>query len=302
MTASFVTYETLNRANYEAFQRKLIPKKQEPDVEFQLEFLENVERGGDAFAEMVRSNVGTTEGEIPAVPNSKIGVSEALDVPWSTEEEFYGLWNNLAPFQAALPEFWARLSIELIQRDRIEHTYLAKRKFGEDGRSRLVRLIRTGGASDQDKKEIVTLIRDILRRSGGIYRDRAKRTVYLDCPIAKSWWRYRFASEIVRNGATFSVEQLSVVLRNSGLWEELIQAMVSRLTVIGATAIRDASVQFIATNRVIKKEHVKRILNEVGSIAADQALPAMSASQVSLLLQSDLSPIIEELLHSADKA
>lgn len=281
-------FETLNRASYEAFQKKLLPKTAEIFTDVQFEFLNSLDEGGETFCQLFL-DLGVEEGEELPVPPHKLNVADALEVPWSTEEELFSTWRKLTPCQAALPEFWARATIELIRSDKIEHLYLAKKANGVDGRTRIRQILKQA-PNKTKREEIRSLISDVLRRIGGIYT-RGKRTSYIDCPLAKSWWRYYYASDVIRRTQYESNEEISEVLRrNKSLWEQLIQAMVSRLTVVSASSIRNAVIQHYADVAEQGKIDAKLLLNEIGLIAGTRSLPALSIQHVLTLIREDINP------------
>ena len=70
------------------------------------------------------------------------------------------------------------------------------------------------------------------------------------------------------------------VLRPSFRWEALIQAMVSKLTIIGDTSIRPAVVQCLAEGLGGSDREVKDMLGWIGRRSTTQALGALGADHV----------------------
>ena len=281
-------YESLNRSQFEEFQRQLIFKQGSPEIGSiaQLDFLERVVEGGKQFSEYIKNEVGVLPGKSAPLPSVAWTDRELHNMPWHTEKEVFDIFSDLALSQASCPETWARAILDFIQHDRFECAFLAWQS-SIDGKSRIHKALK-----NSDDTEINACVRAVFRRMGGVYRDRGKRSAFIDCPIARAWWRHYYARETRQFFVQDEVEAISSSLRDSNIWEELIQAMVSRLTVIGAISIRAALIHLLSTREQLKHQ-VREIFNAVGRRCAVQAMPVLSAPLVLQIIETEILATLE---------
>jgi len=210
---------------------------------------------------------------------------EFIDPPWNTEKTVAETWDVLTPSLAARPEVWTRIHVELIEQGRIRSSYLAADANGDLGRNRIERALR-----GKDAQKVDDCVRSVLRRMGGVIRDRASRTAYIDCPLAKAWWRHRYALEVHRVWGDLTPREFSDALRPSFRWEVMIQHMVSKLTVIGDSAIRPAVVRCLAQGGGNTKQELENLLRLLGRRTTVQALGALGPDHVLQIVLEDLLP------------
>ncbi len=132
-------------------------------------------------------------------------------------------------------------------------------------------------------------VRAVFLSLGGVISDRANRTALLDCPLARAWWRYRYATQANRIFQSGSVEVLSNALRKRTRWEPLVEAMISRLTVIGDSSIRAALVQCLADGEDRLPKDTWKILRWIGRRSTVQALGALEPHQIMQLVMDEFS-------------
>ena len=132
-------------------------------------------------------------------------------------------------------------------------------------------------------------MRAVLRRLGGVIGDRGNRTAFIDCPLARAWWRHRYASEAHRAFQLASVEALSSVLRQPGRWDPLVEAMISRLTVIGDSSIRPALVQCFADGHGKLPKNTWDVLHWIGRRSTVQALGVLEPNHIAQLVMGEFS-------------
>ena len=260
--------ETIDRAGLERAQKGLLPKL-DSDLrggDEQREFLRSVATNPSELCGLVRS-WGLTRGEPPPVPVRPLTEKEFTDPPWSTECIVAATWEGLPPRLAARPETWFRIHVEMIEQRRIKSSYLAANGNGESGRARIAQAL-----NGTDAQAVDRCVRNALRRLGGVIEARANRTAFLDCPLAKAWWRNRYAQEAHLTFERASVEVLSEALRKSFRWSKLVEAMISRLTVIGDRAIRPAIVQSMAQGVGGTPDEMEDVLRWIGRQSTIQAL------------------------------
>ena len=269
--------ETVNRSGLERGQKVLLPKADSGlrGGEEQREFLRLAAHDASAFCELVRS-WGVTSGATPPVPERRLSEKEFVDPPWSTECVVAETWAGLPPSLAARPEAWTRIHVELIDQGFIKSAYLARNGNGESGRARIVRVLRVA-----DAKQVDDCVRTVFRRLGGVIEARANRTAFLDCSLARAWWRNRYAREAHEIFGRTSVEALSRSLRRPAFhWTFLVEAMVSKRTVIGDRAIRPALVQSLADGAGGTSREMADVLSWIGRRSTVQALGALGPEYV----------------------
>ena len=275
--------ETIDRSGLEDAQKRLLPK-QETGLrggDEQREFIGLVADAPQDFCERVRS-WGLRTGEDPLVPERPLTEKEFVDPPWSTEQVVSATWGELPAGLAARPETWTRIHIEMIEKRRIKSSYLAADGNGESGRVRIAQALK--GSDDQ---KVDACVRAVFRRLGGVISDRANRTAFIDCPLAKAWWRYQYAEEAHQTFGRESVEELSKELRARFRWEPLVEAMISKLTVVGDAGIRPALVQSLADGVGTTGEEVRDVLGWIGRRSTVQVLGAVGPESVLNLLAEE---------------
>ena len=270
--------EVIDHTGLEKAQKRLLPKDLDArGSEIQREFLGIIADAPDTFCQTVLG-WGINPGSPPKVLPIPLTESEFCTPTWETEKIIAATWDDLPANMAARPGTWTRIHVELVKKGCIHSSFLAS-KVGkqESGRSRINRVLRTGSSRNIDQ-----CVRTIFRHMGGVIRDRGARTTYQDCPLAKAWWRYRYTSEAHKMFGNIPMKDLSAALRVSGPWEVLIQAMVSRLTVIGDQNIRPALICQLTTalDRLREKQKFLSLVNAVGRRSVTQALGALPPEQV----------------------
>ena len=281
--------ETIDRSGLEDAQKRLLPKLDSGlrGGDEQREFIRQAAVAPQEFCERVRS-WGLRRGETPPVTERPLTEKEFVDPPWSTECVVASTWEELPAGLASRPETWMRINLEMIEQGRIKSAYLAADASGESGRARIAQALK-----GQDPQRVDGCVRAVFRRFGGVISDRANRTAFIDCPMAKVWWRHRYAGETHRAFNRGSVEELSNALRPRSRWEPLVEAMISKLTVVGDACIRPALVQCMAEGVGNTGEEVKDVLAWIGRRSTVQALGAMGPEQV-------FEMVAEEFLESPD--
>ena len=271
--------EAIDRTGLERAQKGLLPKRASGarGGAKQRDFIRLVAEDQEGFCSYVRS-WGLTTGSSPPVTDMRLSEREFVNPPWSTECAIASTWASLALSQAARPETWTRINVGMMENGRIKSSFLAASNTGESGRSRIARALQ-----ETDPQVIDSCVRTILRRLGGVI-ERANRTAFLDCPLAKTWWRHYFAREAHSTFGRHSVEVLSTALRPTYRWERLVEAMVSKLTIIGDRAIRPALVECFAEGAGSAGQEVADMLAWVGRRSTIQALGALGPEYVMQVL------------------
>ena len=275
--------QTIERTGLEQAQKALLKKNEagRRGSDEQREFIREVSQDSEAFCRRIRS-WGLTGGDVPPVTEQVISESEFLEPPWALESAVAATWSELPVSLAARPETWTRINVEMIERGRLGSSCLASPGKGGSGRARIAQALRGTHAEPVD-----ACVRAVLRRLGGVIGDRGNRTAFIDCPLARTWWRHRYANEAFETFRLGSVEMLSNALRQSGRWEPLVEAMISRLTVIGDSRIRPALVQCFADGEGWLPKETWEVLHWIGRRSTVQALGALEPSYIAQLVMDE---------------
>ena len=279
----------VDRSGLEGAQKRLLPKLDSGlrGGDEQREFIRLAANAQGDFCETVRS-WGLRSGETPPVTERPLTEKEFVDPPWSTECVVASTWGGLPAALAARPETWTRINLEMIENGRIKSSYLAADGNGESGRLRIVQALK-----GRDAQKVDGCVRAVLRRLGGVILDRANRTAFIDCPMAKAWWRHRYAQETYSTFRRGSVEMLSEALRARFRWDPFVEAMISKLTVVGDMGIRPALVQCLADGAGKTGDEVKDVLGWIGRTSTVLALGSLGPERV-------LELVAEEFLGSGN--
>ena len=274
--------QTIKRTGLEQAQKALLAKNDagRRGSDEQREFIREAAQDSEAFCRRIRS-WGLTGDDIPPVTEQVISESDFLEPPWALECAVEATWCELPVSLAARPETWTRIHVEMIERERINSAYLSSPGKGRSGRAWIAQALRGTHAVSVEE-----CVRAIFRRLGGVI-ERGNRTAFIDCPLARTWWRHRYANEAYSMFRLSSVEALSKALHQSGRWEALVEAMISRLTVIGDSRIRPALVQCFADGDGRLPKETWNVLHWIGRRSTVQALGALEPSHIARLVANE---------------
>ena len=251
-------YRELNDADYTRFRRNLLRSK---GGSRQQEFLKIVQNDKD-FLDHIRERTSTDGSHEPPIYPERLTENEFKDPPSSTEIELFRNWAGLTPRLACRTTFWANLTCRHIEDKRISAVYLAANGgTHHGGAERIDRVLQSFGPNSV--KPIDDCVRTVLRRLSGLPEARGNRTVYVDCPLARAWWRERLIAEISQ-GHTEKAEKVRVVTRLSQTyWETLVTLVVSRNSVLGSEQVRHAFIMSLADMLANEPKSPLRITKEL---------------------------------------
>ena len=240
MNAMDGPFKELSDTEYAKFRKELLRVK---GSERQRVFL-GIVRDTDAFLDHVSAIA--TEGTVnAALATEPMTESEYKDPPPDTEQALYVAWSSLAPAVACRSTFWANLTIEHIRAGRIQSAFLAANGGNLPGGAE-----RIDFALDEKKgqgpKQIDDCVRTVLRRLGGLREVRGNRSIYVDCPFARAWWRERFATQAASSDPQIEFSVRAVLRTNQTYWEKLIDRIVFRNSTFGSENIRSAFLRALA--------------------------------------------------------
>lgn len=261
----------------------------------QRKFVESVANDTEAFCKQLQSWI-TQRGDPPKLLPRKLEYTEYRDPPYKTEVEIAQTWDYLSPSQASRPGTWARISLELVKKDLVEsHYFVIGGSSKYNGRDKIEQILNENNENNPD--EIDKCVRGIFRNLGGLTGPRGKRTTFIDCPLAKCWWRHRIACQAHKCFPEIDVKEYSDCLRRPSMWQELIESMVSRLTVIGDDNIRLAVIRYLVENGNISKLrgkalklHVDELLQAIGRRSTTQALGFFEPSEILEMIKIEIFP------------
>lgn len=217
------------------WQKGLAQTKPTPAVKTnQQEFVRAVRDGADSFSAYLRSALGPPSGAVPRLQVRPLSAAEAFGPPIEIEAEFGDRWLDLAsPALASQPYFWT----------------LTYQRWIEEGvfADPLEACLATGKPGVR-KSERNDLVRTCLRNMGGLPHVRGNVSAFSDCPMARAYWRRRWAREAAAvPEADLSVDAAHQALRQSkGEWEALVLVCLHRVTVLNTPRVRAAIIADIA--------------------------------------------------------
>ncbi len=236
-------------ADYTKYRRGLLRRK---GGSRQVEFLKKIQKR-EMFIEELDGIKSVGFAEIKLIP-TPLTEAEYKDPPVDTEEALYAAWPSLVPSMACRSTFWARLTLEHIRHGRIQHIYLAANGGSlPGGAERVDQALQAHSKGTKQADHLVdSCVRTILRRLGGLPEVRGPRSVYVDCPFARAWWRERMVTEAANDNEEYKHCARAVLRVNQTYWEKFIDRVVSRNSTFGSANVRSSFIrvlgQELATN------------------------------------------------------
>ena len=283
---SGTVYEEFDDVAYTRFRRSLLRTK---GSTHQRDFLKATRNDAD-FLKFLRDAIATDGTRpLPLCPE-RLTENEFKQPPANTETALYNSWGELTPRIACRTTIWGNLTCRHIEGGRISAVYLAANGgSGVSGAERIDRVLGDDGKTAT--KAIDDCVRTVLRRLSGLPEARGNRTVYVDCPLARAWWRERLVADISQ-GDPDQAESVRVVARvNQTYWEELVTLVVSRNSVLGSHAIRDSFVLSLGDLLSKKPETPLRLSQNlrlacrtIGAIQASRELSVLNEREVRSLM------------------
>lgn len=240
MNATQGAFKELHDSDYTQMRRSLLRFK---GGKQQKEFLLRV-RESATFLECFSSipTVGTTDPALAPYPMTE---GEYKDPPSDTEHTLYTTWSALTPSTACRSTFWANLTLAHVKEGRIQSVFLAANGGNLPGGAERIDFV-LRDKTVRGPQRIDSCVRTVLRRLGGLPEVRGNRSVYVDCPFARAWWRERMVAQ-AGGGDERQVRQVRQVVRiHQTYWEKLVDRIVFRNSTFGSTNIRNALLRALA--------------------------------------------------------
>ena len=286
-------YRELNREAYLKIQNGLLKEKGSEDQRLFLDILKD----NDAFLAYFDEQVDFTAGEKPPLFGGPLTESSFKDLTQDQEKDMYDIWNVVPPKTACKVSFWAGVTLEHIRTDRIgEASWLAANGgITETGEERIDHALSVSG--EEGDRAVDNCVRTALRRMSGLPKARGNRSVFVDAPFARAYWRERLVAQIVESvdDAESREALLEVVRTSQAYWENLVTMIVSRSSVYGPVVVQSALINCLAklfaadpNTRLRSANRLNRMLRRLSNIAA--------AREIGVLEFDELSEIVDGLV------
>jgi len=278
-------------AEYTSFRKRLLRRK---GSSAQKDFLRQVRDHDEFIAELDKFKVSNASK--PALIPHPLTESEYKEPPIDTEQAIYRSWSELVPAAACRSAFWARVTLEHVRHRRIQAVYLAANGGSlPGGAERIDRAL-----ADRSGKANVLLdrcVRTILRRLGGLPEVRGNRSVFVDCPFARAWWRERMVSEAAHGNSEIENAVRAAFRINQTYWEKFIDRVVFRNSTFGAFNIRSAFARALgsalATNPTSNLRETKTLQRLCRNATAYQG-----SRELGIIGDKDLDVIMQKLVEN----
>ena len=293
-----VQYKEFHDADYGQFWRDLLRQK---GGARQREFLEAI-RDGNFMSTIMKYNQIKGSCDFPLYTD-QLTECEFKDFPADIEYKLYQQWKNLlTPRVACRSTFWIYLTCQHISGGMMEASFLAApgtNRHNCSGQTRITEALAdeasVGESSTDRNKRIDDCVRTVLRRLGGL-PERGNRTVYVDCPLSRAWWRERLVDQISRGDGDTAEKIREVVRRSPTYWGVLTNLVVSRNSVLGSSKVRNAFIVSLAKlfeksaeSRLKTSKELLRVCHYIGSIQASRELSVLDNDEI----ESFMAEIVE---------
>lgn len=220
----------------------------------QEELVAALHEGSKGLAAYLREQLGLVGqrigDDLPWLPR-QLTPEEAFEPPLQLESELHEAWSGVVPAGlASQPQFWVLCHI----------AWMEAGLLGDDLIATFTRPPSRSQAAGMDEGILEVQARTFLRHICGLPLVRGKISVFSDCPLARAWWRSRLAAEAAANAPHLSfADAHSAMHRRNQTWEELVQLLLRRLTVMNHPKARAALVAYIASTPTVGREELQSI-------------------------------------------
>ena len=287
------TYAERDEVAYTRFTTRRGRLLGEKGGEFQRSFL-TAAKDSQAFIDFMEREVRAKDGDRPPAFDGAMTEQSFKDMTVDQEEAVHELWKEVPPETACRVSFWAEMTIQHLKDGVIEEAFwlAANGRQTESGEERIDRAL-----AGKDKMD--PCVRTILRRMGGLRSVRGNRSVFVNPPFARAWWRERLVNRIAnRDGTEARADLSSVVRRSQTYWENLMTMIVSRGSVFGSVVVQDAFINGLARNfRAHPQSPFKRTktlestLRRFSNVAAARELGVLTFEEIGEIVDSLLTEL-----------
>ena len=227
-------------------------------------------------------------------PKTELTEKELTEPPRDTEQANYSRLAHLSPRVAAMHSFWTAYQVELVRRNIIQPSFLAAKTGGSGtGKERIEKALAEKKKSKVRRgQSLDDCVRTILRQFGGLPEVRGKVSLFVDCKLARSWWRGYFIQQFLQafnehDRTTELEESVWDLLRlTSAPWDELLSYGLRKLTSINYPSVRTAFIKSLLKQQLtdLKSDERKRkcqhSIKKIGVLTANQSLGLLSSQEV----------------------
>ena len=249
-------------------------------------------RESDRFLAYMRDSVGLEAGMELEPLADRMSEAEFGNPPSDTEQRLFDAWGTLTPRIACRSAFWGRVTYRHIEAERIESSFLAANGAGNvSGAQRIDAALAATG--EEATPLLDRCVRTVLRRLGGLPEARGNRSLYVNCPLARAWWRERLVHEVVADDDAGLARAIRAVVHPEAqqYWEELVMFVVSRNSVFGSVTVRNMLIRMLAkildeqpTSPLRMADELKALCRSVSSIQASIELSVLPAEEVDAIM------------------
>ena len=225
---------------YTKFRKDLLRNK---GSEQQKLFLRNVLIDNE-FLGMV-ADVGVTGVVDSELIPAALTENEYRDPPSCTEKALYDAWSELTPAVACRTTFWALMTIKHIEAGKIQSKFLASVGGNVSGGAERIDMV-LDERRPVPPKAVDECVRAVFRRLGGLPEVRGNRSVFVDCPFARAWWRERMIRQAAMGREDLEAGIRAILRTNQTYWEKFIDRIVFRNSTFGSDNIRGALLRALA--------------------------------------------------------
>lgn len=285
-------YREFVDSDYTKLRKSLLAEK---GSDVQAEFLEAAKRGSDFLAYLTErvDTVGSADVELDVVPMTE---SEYTAPPSDTEARLYRSWSRVSPRVACRATFWANVTGRHIRERRIESAYLAANGSNTVGGAWRIDMA-LDSKGKKRAKAIDDCVRTVLRRLSGIPEQRGKRTVYVDCPFARAWWREWLVEQVSPDDEAVTNQVRTVLRINQTYWEKIVDRIVSRNSTFGSQRVRSAFLVALAhmvddpTSALRQPKVLVRACRRVAAYQATRELSILTDDELGEIMKEVLDPV-----------
>ena len=233
---------------------------------------------------------GTDDIEV-SFPESdaKMTESEYSGPPLESEKRLYSRLKDIPPRVAAAPAFWTSYQVEMVRRGIILPGFFAANSgVSQTGRARLESALKRNNS-----RELDACVRTVLRRLGGLPEVRGNVSLFVDCRVARSWWRGYIANSVAED-CDYDCESIWKLLRlTTAPWDSMMLYGLKRLTIISDRAVRSAFIARLAEMQIPdktkhRKELIETWMRQIGELSAGRDLGYLSVDENTSLFEHKL--------------
>ena len=299
-SANSIGYQELDEAQYLDLQTSLLKVKGGPS---QREFLTAL-KDGEGFLALIESRVGTNAGKTLPTFDGPLTESSFKEPTADQEAMMYALWRDASPRTTCRVSFWASVTLEHIRAGKIsDATWLAANNSTTvSGEERIDRALSLP-SNEANNKAIDDCVRTVFRGMSGLPAARGNRSVFVNPPFGRGWWRERIVASVLEMGEPVESRPalLAVVRRSQQYWENLVTMIVSRGSVLGSANVQAALINSLAKR--IQADPGTPLRNASTLTSALRRISNLTAArEIGILPFGEISAIVDDLLDRVQQA